>query len=356
MPLRYDPSAIETKWQQRWTDDRLYRVQEDPGKPKWYELTMFPYTSGNLHIGHWYAMAPADVHARFKRMQGYNVLHPMGFDAFGLPAENAAIKNGIHPHLWTMRNVENMRRQLKRIGAVYDWDREVVTSLPDYYKWTQWLFLKLFHAGLAYRNKAPANWCPTCQTTLANEQVLPDGTCERCSASVTRRDLEQWFFRITKYADELLDFSSIDWPDRINTMQSNWIGKSRGAEIAFSIEEYGLEQKEIRVFTTRPDTVFGVTFMVLAPEHPLVSQLTTPDKKEEVQAYVEETRRRSEIERMSTDKEKTGSIHRSLLHQPAERREGPHLHRRLRAPHLRHRCRHGRPRPRHPGLRLRQEI
>ncbi len=306
MPLRYDPSAIETKWQQRWNKDRLYRVDQDPGKPKWYELTMFPYTSGNLHIGHWYAMAPADVHARFKRMQGYNVLHPMGFDAFGLPAENAAIKNGIHPHLWTMRNVENMRRQLKRIGAVYDWDREVVTSLPDYYKWTQWLFLKLFHAGLAYRNKAPANWCPTCQTTLANEQVLPDGTCERCSASVTRRDLEQWFFRITRYADELLDFSSIEWPDRINTMQSNWIGRSQGAEIAFSIEEYGLEQKEIRVFTTRPDTVFGVTFMVLAPEHPLVSQLTTPDKKVEVQAYVEETRRRSEIERLATDKEKTG--------------------------------------------------
>ena len=177
-----------------------------------------------------------------------------------------------------MRNVENMRRQLKRIGAVYDWDREVVTSLPDYYQWTQWLFLQLYNAGLAYRNKAPANWCPTCQTTLANEQVLPDGTCERCGASVTRRDLEQWFFRITKYADELLDFSSIEWPDRINTMQSNWIGRSQGAEISFGIEEYGLDTKEIRVFTTRPDTVFGVTFMVLAPEHPLVAQLTTPTR------------------------------------------------------------------------------
>ncbi|MCH7997470.1 MAG: class I tRNA ligase family protein, partial [Chloroflexi bacterium] len=306
MVLRYNPRELEKKWQQRWDDDKLYEAKQDSSRPKWYELTMYPYTSGNLHIGHWYAMAPADAHARFKRMQGYNVLHPMGFDAFGLPAENAAINRGIHPHTWTMDNVENMRRQLRRMGAIYDWDREVITSLPEYYKWTQWLFLKLYHAGLAYRAEAPANWCPNCQTTLANEQVLDDGTCERCHTAVTRKDLEQWFFRITRYADELLDTSKIQWPERINTMQANWIGRSEGAEIAFGIEEYGLEEKEIRVFTTRPDTVFGVTFMVLAPEHPLVPLLTTPDLRDEVNAYIEAARRQSEIERLSTEKEQTG--------------------------------------------------
>ncbi|MCH8087908.1 MAG: leucine--tRNA ligase [Chloroflexi bacterium] len=306
MVLRYNPRELEKKWQQRWDDDKLYEAKQDSSRPKWYELTMYPYTSGNLHIGHWYAMAPADAHARFKRMQGYNVLHPMGFDAFGLPAENAAINRGIHPHTWTMDNVENMRRQLRRMGAIYDWDREVITSLPEYYKWTQWLFLKLYHAGLAYRAEAPANWCPNCQTTLANEQVLDDGTCERCHTAVTRKDLEQWFFRITRYADELLDTSKIQWPERINVMQANWIGRSEGAEIAFGIEEYGLDEKEIRVFTTRPDTVFGVTFMVLAPEHPLVPLLTTPDLRDEVNAYIEAARRQSEIERLSTEKEQTG--------------------------------------------------
>jgi len=214
MIAKYNPQEIEKKWQQKWAEDRLYEVSEASTKPKWYALTMFPYTSGDLHIGHWYAMAPSDVHARFKRMQGYNVLHPMGFDAFGLPAENAAISHGIHPFTWTMQNTDNMRRQLKSIGTIYDWSREVVTCLPEYYKWTQWFFLKLYQAGLAYRGKAPVNWCPRCQTVLANEQVV-EGFCERCGAAVSRRDLEQWFFRITKFADELMGHNDIDWRERI---------------------------------------------------------------------------------------------------------------------------------------------
>ena len=306
MAAKYNPQDIEKKWQQRWADDKLYEVSEDSTKPKWYALTMFPYTSGDLHIGHWYAMAPADVHARFKRMQGYNVLHPMGFDAFGLPAENAAIKRGIHPFTWTMQNVDNMRRQFQSIGAIYDWSREVVTCLPDYYKWTQWFFLKLYEAGLAYRDRAPVNWCPNCQTVLANEQVIGEGVCERCDTPVSRRDLEQWFFRITRYADELKEHNGIDWPERIKIMQRNWVGKSLGTEISFVLDHPGVEEKEMRVFTTRPDTTFGVTFMVLAPEHPLVAKLTSPNKRAEVEAYIAKSRRQSEIERLSTEKEKDG--------------------------------------------------
>ncbi|MGB2813874.1 MAG: leucine--tRNA ligase [Dehalococcoidales bacterium] len=303
---RYNPQEIERKWQQRWDEDRLYQVSDDDPRPKYYALTMYPYTSGDLHIGHWYAMAPSDVHARFKRLQGYNVLHPMGFDAFGLPAENAAIQRGIHPFTWTMQNVENMRRQLRSIGAIYDWSREVVTCLPEYYKWTEWFFLKLYEAGLAYRGKAPVNWCPKCQTVLANEQVVGTGFCDRCGAAVTRRDLEQWFFRITRYADEMLSFDGIDWPERIRIMQRNWIGRSEGTEISFALDHPGTPEKEIRVFTTRPDTTYGVTFMVFAPEHPLVSVLTTPEKKAEVDAYIERAKRLSEIERLSTEKEKDG--------------------------------------------------
>jgi len=306
MVARYNPQEIEKKWQQKWAEDKLYEAGEDNTRPKWYALTMFPYTSGDLHIGHWYAMAPSDVHARFKRMQGYNVIHPMGFDAFGLPAENAAIKHGVHPFNWTMQNVENMRRQLKSIGAIYDWNREVITCLPEYYKWTQWFFLKLYEAGLAYRGKAPVNWCPRCQTVLANEQVLNGDFCERCGAAVSRRDLEQWFFRITNYADELMEYDGIDWPERIKIMQRNWVGKSTGAEISFALDHPGVEEKEIRVFTTRPDTTFGVTFMVLAPEHPLVAKLTSPDKKAEVEEYVTRSRQQTEIERLSTEKEKDG--------------------------------------------------
>jgi leucyl-tRNA synthetase len=306
MVTRYNPQEIEKKWQQKWAEDRLYEVTEDDPRPKFYALTMFPYTSGDLHIGHWYAMAPSDVHARFKRLQGYNVLHPMGFDAFGLPAENAAIERGIHPFTWTMQNVENMRRQLRSMGAIYDWSREVVTCLPEYYKWTQWFFLKLYDADLAYRGKAPVNWCPHCQTVLANEQVVSGGFCERCGAAVRRRDLEQWFFRITKYADELMEHNGIDWPERIKIMQRNWVGKSQGTEISFALDHPGVEEKEIRVFTTRPDTTFGVTFMVLAPEHPLVTVLTSPDKRAEVENYIAQSRSLSEIERLSTEKEKDG--------------------------------------------------
>jgi leucyl-tRNA synthetase len=302
---KYQPREIERKWQARWEADRLYEVSETSDRPKWYALTMFPYTSGDLHIGHWYAMAPSDVHARFKRMQGYNVLHPIGFDAFGLPAENAAISRGIHPYTWTMQNVENMRPQLKSLGAMYDWNREVITCLPDYYRWTQWFFLKFYEAGLAYRANAPANWCPNCQTVLANEQVVGEGHCERCGTPVARRDLEQWFFKITKYADELREHP-VEWPERIKLMQRNWVGKSVGVEISFGIDGQELEDGEIRVFTTRPDTVFGVTFLVLAPENPLVEKLTTPEHREEVQAYAAKARARTEIERLSTEKEKTG--------------------------------------------------
>jgi len=308
MVLKYNPQEIEKKWQAKWATDHIYEATEDRSRPKFYALTMLPYTSGDLHIGHWYAMAPSDVYARFKRMQGYNVLHPMGFDAFGLPAENAAINHGIHPYDWTMRNVEHMRHQLKGIGAIYDWNREVISCLPEYYRWTQWFFLKFYHAGLAYRAKAPVNWCPSCQTVLANEQVVSGGFCERCGSQVTKKDLEQWFFKITRYAEELLDFSHIDWPERIKTMQRNWIGRSEGAEISFKLEHEGIESKELRVFTTRPDTIFGATFFLLAPEHPLVLQLTTPGRRGEVEEYIAWCRRQSEYERAAMDREKTGAF------------------------------------------------
>ena len=304
--LRYDPVELDAKWQARWEADRLHEAASDDPRPKWFALTMFPYTSGDLHVGHWYAEAPADAHARYMRMRGYNVLHPMGFDAFGLPAENAAIQRGIHPQTWTLDNVERMRKQLKTIGASYDWRREVITCMPDYYKWNQYFFLKLFEKGIAYRAMAPVNWCEKDQTTLAREQVMPDGTCERCGAVVYQRDLEQWFFRITDYADELLDNSKIDWPERINLMQANWIGRSEGAEISFGLDAPGVEADELRVFTTRPDTAYGVTFMVLAPEHPLVPALTTDERRADVEAYVAQARRLTEIERLSADKQKTG--------------------------------------------------
>jgi leucyl-tRNA synthetase len=305
MAERYSPQDIEKKWQQKWADDNLYAVKDDDPRPKWYALTMFPYTSGDLHIGHWYNYAPADVHARYKRMHGFNVLHPMGFDSFGLPAENAAIKKGIHPFTWTMKNIENMRRQLKSIGAIYPWDREVITCVPEYYKWTQWFFTKLYEAGLAYHGTAPVNWCPKCQVVLANEQV-ENGKCWRCETDVVKRDLAQWLIRITKYADELLEMDSLDWPERIKLMQTNWIGKSYGTEISFGLDIPGIDAKEIKIFTTRPDTVYGVTFMALAPEHPLVEKLTTPDKKAEVAEYIKKTRKLTEIERLSTEKEKDG--------------------------------------------------
>ncbi|MEX0800568.1 MAG: leucine--tRNA ligase [Dehalococcoidia bacterium] len=305
MTDRYDPSSIEKKWQQRWEADGLYHTLDGAGT-NFYFLTMLPYTSGDLHIGHWYAMSPSDAAARYRRMRGLNVLLPIGFDAFGLPAENAAIRSGIHPHKWTYDNIDRMRGQLRSMGAMFDWSTEVITSDPEFYRWNQWFFLKLWERGLAYRAMAPANWCPSCQTVLANEQVLPDGACERCGTPVTHRDLEQWFFRITAYADELLDHSKVDWPDPVTTMQKNWIGRSEGVEIAFGLDVPGVDQKEIRVFTTRPDTIFGVTFMVLAPEHPLVDQITTADRRAEVETYVEQARAQTEIERLSTDRPKTG--------------------------------------------------
>jgi leucyl-tRNA synthetase len=325
---KYRPQEIERRWQAEWERSGIYRVDEASARPKHYALVMFPYTSGDLHIGHWYNFAPADTHARYKRMRGFNVLEPIGFDAFGLPAEEAAISHGIHPHTWTMSNIRRMEAQLKTIGAMYDWSREIATCLPEYYRWNQWLFLRFLEHGLAYRSFAPANWCPHCQTVLANEQVL-DGRCERCETMVSRRDLEQWFLRITRYTDELLDFSGIDWPERVKTMQRNWIGKSHGVEFRLQVaghELLGAASGEstsvgegvvlspavgpadlvIPVYTTRVDTVFGMTYVVLAPEHPLVDVLVSGDRVAEVRDYQEQARRTTEIERLSTEREKTG--------------------------------------------------
>jgi len=304
MTDRYIPQQIEPKWQKRWEDDGLYRTVEDPSRPKYYFLTMLPYPSANyLHIGHWYVMAPSDARARYIRMKGYNVFYPIGFDAFGLPAENAAIQHGIHPFKWAWDSIEVMRRQLRSMGAMWAWDREAVSCLPGYYKWTEWFFLKFYEAGLAYKKMSPVDWCPKCNTTLAREQVWgEDRHCERCGTPVIKKDLEQWFLRITDYADELLDYSKIDWPERIRTMQKNWIGRSEGANVTF-VSEQG---DDITVFTTRPDTLWGATFMVLAPEHPLVEKLTTPEHREEVEAYQFQAARQSEIERQSTEREKTG--------------------------------------------------
>jgi len=306
---RYDPIAIEPRWQARWAELELYETDlSDESRPKYYLLTMYPYPSGDLHIGHWYIKTPTDALARFRRMHGYNVFFPIGFDAFGLPAENAAIKNGGHPFTWTMQNIENMRRQLRSMGATFAWKAEVVTADPEYYKWNQWLFLRFLEAGLAYRAMSAVDWCPN-DGTLAREQV--EGTerrCWRCGAAVEKRDLEQWFLRTTAYADELLDFSGLDWPEPIKVMQTNWIGRSEGAEIDFAVapDEHQAGGDTLRVFTTRPDTLFGATFMVLAPEHPLVARLTHPDRKAQVEAYVVQARRRTEIERLATDREKTG--------------------------------------------------
>ena len=302
----FDPKTLDRKWQDRWSNDKLYHVADTSEKQNWFEMTMYPYPSGDTHIGHWYAMAPSDAHARFRRMQGYNVLHPMGFDSFGLPAENAAIRRGIHPYKWTMDNISNMKKQFYSMGTIYDWDREVNTCQPDYYKWNQWFFLKLFENGLAYRSNAPVNWCGQCQTVLANEQVI-NGKCDRCESIVIHRDLEQWFFKITNYAEELLSFDKvIDWPEKIKTLQENWIGKSFGVQVKFDLSHLQISTPEIETFTTRIDTLFGVTFIVLAPEHNLVSELTTPDNKEKVEKYINTTREYSEIERLSTERDKTG--------------------------------------------------
>ena len=378
---KYQPVEIEARWLSRWAQDDIYAAPDDSPLPKYYNLAMLPYPSGDLHIGHWYNYTGADIYGRYQRMRGYNVMQPIGFDAFGLPAENAAIKRNIQPRTWTLDNIANMRRQLSRMGAGWDWSREIISCQPDYYKWTQWLFLQFYKHGQAYRTKAPANWCPTCNTTLANEQVI-NGACERCGTPVERREIDQWLLRITGYADQLLSFDGLDWPEKTRLMQTNWIGRSEGAELRFIAriprgtmshgehEEYegdtekktetsrkrsaktesaaesatpipplrarrgaggevsplrarrgaggevsppdtsdgAYETVEIPVFTTRPDTIYGVTFFVLAPEHPLVERLTAPEQREAVQAYIEQTRRESEIERLSTDtaKKKTG--------------------------------------------------
>jgi leucyl-tRNA synthetase len=303
MNKEYNPQEIEPKWQKRWETDGLYNADVDEKRQKYYALTMLPYPSGELHIGHWYAMAPSDARARFKRMQGYNVMFPMGFDAFGLPAENAAISRGIHPKEWTYHNIDRMRSQLRSMGTMIDWRREAISSDPSYYHWTQWFFIQLYKHGLAYRKHSPVDWCPNCNTTLAREQVHGDDRhCERCGTQVAKKDLEQWFFRTTKYADELIEYSTIDWPDRVRTLQTNWVGRSEGADVFFKTED----GDDLTVFTTRPDTLWGATFMVLAPEHPLVAKVTTPDQKKAVEEYTDEAAHKTEIQRAAADKEKTG--------------------------------------------------
>jgi len=300
---RYVPAAIEAKWRERWASSGLHNAPDVSDKPNFYFLTMFPYPSGEIHVGHWYAFAPPDAAARFLRMRGHNVLFPMGFDAFGINAENAAIDRKIHPAVWTEKNMAHMREQFNRMGAAIDWRREVVTCYPEYYRWNQWMFLKLYEKGLAYRADAPVNWCPRDETVLANEQVI-NGRCERCDTPVVRRQMTQWFYRITQYADELLKFEGLDWPERVRVLQTNWIGRSEGAELAFPVEAHPGEA--IRFFTTRPDTIYGATFMVLAPEHPLVQKIAAPKHRKEVERYVQHARNMGEIERASAEREKTG--------------------------------------------------
>ena len=299
----YNPQEIEPKWQARWEQDGLYHAEIDPSRPKHYALTMLPYTSGDLHIGHWYAMTPSDARARFKRMQGFNVMFPIGFDAFGLPADRAAMKKGIHPKIWTYANIDHMRMQLKSMGAMWDWPREAISCDPQYYRWTQWFFIQLYKHGLAYRKDSWVDWCPKDQTTLAREQVWgEDRHCELCGTPVIKKELEQWFFRTTNYAEELLDYSTIDWPERVKALQTNWIGRSEGASVIFHTEQ----EDPIEIFTTRPDTLWGATFMVLAPEHPLIQHITTPDNREAVEAYIQQAGRQSDIDREAVNKEKTG--------------------------------------------------
>ena len=301
MAVPYNHKAIEKKWHQKWEENPVN--VDDGKKPKYYCLDMFPYPSGNgLHVGHWRGYVISDVWSRYKMMQGYYLIHPMGWDAFGLPAENYAIKTGQHPAISTAKNISNIKRQINEIAAIYDWDREVNTTDPDFYKWTQWIFVKMFKEGLAYEKEFPINWCPSCKTGLANEEVV-NGCCERCGTPVTKKNLRQWMLRITKYADRLLnDLDKLEWPEKVKKMQTEWIGKSYGAEVDFPVE--GKDEK-ITVYTTRPDTLHGATFMVLAPEHKLAAGLATPDQKEAVDAYIYAASMKSNVDRMQ-DKEKTG--------------------------------------------------
>ncbi len=304
---KYNFSEIEKKWQTKWAESDVFKVTEDPDKEKYYVLEMFPYPSGKLHMGHVRNYSIGDVLARFKKMKGFNVLHPMGWDSFGLPAENAAIKHGVEPSKWTWENIGEMREQLKELGLSYDWDREVATCHPDYYKWMQWIFIQFYKKGLAYKKENPVNWCPSCQTVLANEQVV-DGKCERCKTLVGKKDLSQWYFKITDYAERLLDNLEElpGWPNKVKLMQKNWIGKSIGAEVTFEIDGF---DKGLDVFTTRPDTLYGVTYMVMAPEHPYLKELVAGSEYEEpVNAYVDKVQHMSDIERTSTTNEKTGQF------------------------------------------------
>jgi leucyl-tRNA synthetase len=304
--MAYDHHAVETKWQSRWRDAGLHRTPTDPKRPRYYALDMFPYPSGaGLHVGHCEGYTATDIITRWKRMQGYAVLHPMGWDAFGLPAENYAIKHGVHPRITTDQAIANFRRQIDAVGFAYDWERELNTTDPAYVKWTQWIFLKLFERDLAYEGVVAINWCPVDKTGLANEEVS-QGRCERCGSAVERKDMRQWLLRITRYADRLLeDLGELDWPESTVAMQRNWIGRSEGAEVVFRTAT-PVEGREIRVFTTRPDTLYGATYMVLSPEHPLVDELTTPGRRDAVKAYQAEARRKSDLERTDLAKEKTG--------------------------------------------------
>jgi len=295
----YDVQATEAKWQQRWRDGGTYEIDNDDPRPPFYVLSMYPYPSGRAHMGHVRNYTFGDLLTRYRTMNGYGVLSPIGFDSFGLPAENAAIKTGEHPRTFTGARIEELSASISRIGAVYDWRRLVTSHDPQYIRWTQWIFLRFLEAGLAYRATAPVNWCPGCQTVLANEQVLADGTCERSGDVVEKRDLEQWFFKITQYAQELLDdLDTLDWPEKVLTMQRNWIGRSEGAEFDLRVEG---SEHTIRVFTTRPDTSFGMTYVVLAPEHRLVPEITAPERRAEVEAFVEHARNTSEVERLSSE-------------------------------------------------------
>lgn len=312
---------IDEKWQNKWEDSGIYKFDENNPGEKLYTLEMFSYPSGSkLHAGHWFNYGPVDSWARMKRMQGFNVFQPMGFDAFGLPAENYAIKTGIHPKDSTLKNIETMEKQLRAMGAMFNWENEVITCMPDYYKWTQWVFLKLYEKGLAYRSAAPVNWCPSCNTVLANEQVV-DGACERCGTEVIKKNLTQWFLKITDYAEELLqDLNKLDWPEKTKAMQRHWIGKSKGAEAIFKVDKSSIEFK---VFTTRVDTLFGVTYAVLAPENDLVDRLTTDEYKEAVAKYKEDAKKQSDIERQSITREKTGVFTGSYTINPINGRKVP---------------------------------
>jgi leucyl-tRNA synthetase len=302
----YDPRAIEQKWQREWDVRGTYQVDNDDPRPHWYTLCMYPYPSGSAHMGHVRNYTFGDVIVRYRTMNGYAVLSPMGFDSFGLPAENAAIKTGRHPREFTDERIEQLRSSILRIGAVYDWRRQVTSHSPEYQRWTQWIFLKFLEAGLAYRRNAPVNWCPGCQTVLANEQVLPDGTCERSGDLVDKRDLEQWFLKITDYAQQLLDdLDQLDWPERVKTMQRNWIGRSEGAEFSMPVTDADGnvldDALKVEVFTTRPDTSFGMTYAVMAPEHPLVEHIVSEEQRDAVRSFVSSVRQSSDVERMSSD-------------------------------------------------------